>query len=209
MGPNQINKVQNWIAETVWCLSIQVRYLLICDVHCAVFKLGLQRYIGVPVHHDIFCHIIWISYIYWTSYHSVYDTFTYASANMGKHCLQVVLTLLLLFSPYVRRFYEQTDEKNPCWDGLVSRTDFWAHEQDMRQYPSCFVVMYCDNWLSGYVSYHAKLYHCRPSSNHMRTWKTLIELTITTGVDEGGTCKVLENKLEKTKVDIWYSGAKV
>ena len=63
--------------------------------------------------------------------------------------------------------------------------------------------------ISGYVSYHAKLYHCRPSSNHMQTWKTLIELTITTGVDEGGTCKVLENKLERTKVDIWYSGAKV
>ena len=30
---------------------------------------------------------------------------------MGKHCLQLVLTLLLLFSPYARRFSKQTDEK--------------------------------------------------------------------------------------------------
>ena len=34
---------------------------------------------------------------------------------MGKHCLQLVLILLPLFSPYARRFSEQTDEKNPCW----------------------------------------------------------------------------------------------
>ena len=34
---------------------------------------------------------------------------------MGKHCLQLVLTLLPLFSPYAQRFSEQTDEKNPCW----------------------------------------------------------------------------------------------
>ena len=68
--------------------------------------------------------------------------------NMGKHCLQLELPLLL-FSPYVRRFSEQTDEKNPCWavfsiifkTRLVSCTDFWAHELDTRQYPSCFVVM--------------------------------------------------------------------
>ena len=73
--------------------------------------LGLQRYTGVSVHRDIFCHDRNI--VYWTSYRDINDTFT--STNMGKHCLQLVLTLLLLFSPYALRFYEQTDEKNPCW----------------------------------------------------------------------------------------------
>ena len=67
----------------------------------------------------------------------------------GKHCLQLVLTLLPLFSPYARQFSKQTDEKNPCWavfsvifkmadstnayvlpTRLVTCTDFWAHEQD-------------------------------------------------------------------------------
>ena len=81
---------------------------------------------------------------------------------MGKHCLQLVLALLL-FSPYAWRFSEQTDKKNPCWavfsiifkmvdttnacmlpTRLVSCTDFWAHEQDMRRRAclSCCYVSY-------------------------------------------------------------------
>ena len=38
-------------------------------------QLGLQRYNGVPVRRDIFCHVTNI--IYWTN-HDIYDTFTYA-----------------------------------------------------------------------------------------------------------------------------------
>ena len=102
------------------------------------------------------CNIFlpWYEYCiwYWTSDGDVYDTFTYAPTNMGKHCLQLVLTLLPVFSPYALRFSEQTDEKNPCWavfntfkmvhttnacllqTRLVSYADFWAHEQDTRQH---------------------------------------------------------------------------
>ena len=101
----------------------------------------------------------WYEYRILNKLSQYYDTFTYASTNMGKHCLQLVLTLLPLFSPYAQQFSEQTDEKNPCWavfsvifemadttnacmlpTRLVSCTDFWAHEQDMRQ-QACFVVM--------------------------------------------------------------------
>ena len=127
---------------------------ILANLWCAVLRaiwpiwfLGLQQHTGVPVHRNIFCHDTNI--VYWTSYHNTYDTFTYASTNMEKHCLQLVLTLLLLFSPYARRFSEQTDEKNPCWavfsiifkTRLVSCTDFRAHKQDTRECPSCFVVM--------------------------------------------------------------------
>ena len=34
------------------------------------------------------------------------------STNMGKHCLQLVLTLLPLFSPYAQQFSKQTDEQS-------------------------------------------------------------------------------------------------
>ena len=71
----------------------------------------LQGCNDTPVHHDIFCHDTNI--VYQTSYQDIYDTFTYASTNMGQDCLQLVFTLLL-FSPYARRLSEQTDEKNPC-----------------------------------------------------------------------------------------------
>ena len=39
--------------------------------------------------------------------------------------------------------YEMADTTNACMlpTRLVSCTDFWAHEQDTRQYPSCFVVL--------------------------------------------------------------------
>ena len=92
--------------------------------------IGLQRYTGVSVHRDIFCHNTNI--VYRTSYHDTYDTFTHASTNMGKHRLQLVHTLFPLFSPYAQRFPEQTDEKNPCWvvlsvifkTRLVNCTDF-------------------------------------------------------------------------------------
>ena len=41
-----------------------------------------------------------------------------------------------------------------------------------RQYPSCFVGMYrivyrIVTTVSGYVSYHGKMYHCRPSSMYV------------------------------------------
>ena len=104
-----------------------------------------------------FCHDTNI--VYWTSYCDICNTFTYVSTNMGKHCLQIVLTLLPLFSPCTQRFSEQTDKKNPRWavfsvifkmadttnacvlpTRLVTCTDFWAHEQDTNQYPSCFVM---------------------------------------------------------------------
>ena len=78
-----------------------------------MYTVGLQWYTGVPVYHDIFCHEVNI--IYWTSYCDIYNTFTYASTNMGKHCLKLLLTPLPLFSPYARQFSKQTDEKNPCW----------------------------------------------------------------------------------------------
>ena len=58
-------------------------------------KLGLQRYTGVPVHRNIFWHDTNI--VYWTSYRDIYDTSTYASTNMGKHCLQLVLTFTFCF----------------------------------------------------------------------------------------------------------------
>ena len=128
---------------------------------CSSLGLGLQRYIGVPVHRDIFCHDTNI--VYWTSYRDIYDTFTYASTNMGKHCLQLVLTLLPLI-------FKMADTTNACMlpTRLVSCTDFWAHEQDTRQYPSCFVVMYrivyhIVTTVSGYISYRRKMYRWRPT----------------------------------------------
>ena len=66
-----------------------------------VSLVGLQRYAGVPVHLNIFYRDTNI--VYWTSYHDIYETFTHASTNMGKHCLQLVLTLPL-FSPCARGF---------------------------------------------------------------------------------------------------------
>ena len=127
--------------------------------------LGLQRYTSVPVHRNIFCHDI--SIVYWTiSYRDIYDTFSYASTNMGKHCLQLVLALFPLFSPYARRFAEQTGKKNPCWAvfvesailnimlnacmlqlGFVSCTDFWAHKQDMRR------LFYIHTYIHTYISF--------------------------------------------------------
>ena len=56
-----------------------VAFLEICHDGWA---LCLQRYTGVPVDRDIFCHDTNI--VYWTSYRDIYDTFTYASTNMGK-----------------------------------------------------------------------------------------------------------------------------
>ena len=48
--------------------------------------LGLQRYTSVPMHRDIF--LPRYGYIvYWTNYRDIYDTFTYASTNMGKQSL--------------------------------------------------------------------------------------------------------------------------
>ena len=104
----------------------------------------------------------------------------YASTNMGKHCLQLVLTLLLLFSPFARQFSEQTDKKNQYWavfsiifkmvdttntctlpTRLVSCKDFWAHEQDTRWqacYATYHIVYRIDNCIGG------KMYHCRLSS---------------------------------------------
>ena len=121
---------------------------------CNTLQIGLQRYTVIPVHRNIFGHDTNI--VRWTSYSYINDTFTYASTNMGKHYLQLVLTLLPLFSLYAQRFSEQTDEKKPCRavfsvifkmadktnacmlpTRLVSCTDFWAHEQDKRR----FVVM--------------------------------------------------------------------
>ena len=106
--------------------------------------LGLQRYTGVPVRRNIFCHDTNI--VYWTSYHDIYDTSTYASTNMGKHCLQFMLTLLPLFSPYAWRFSGQIDEKNPCWavfsiDWACQLYRLLSPQASTKQYPSCFVVM--------------------------------------------------------------------
>ena len=129
-----------------------------------VCYIGLQQYTSVPVHCNIFCHNVNIIRI--LNKLSRYLQYIYCiHLCINKHgkasCLQLVLTLLPLFSPYARQFSKQTDEKNPCWavfsvifkmadttnacvlpTRLVSCTDFWAHEQDTRQYPSCFVVMY-------------------------------------------------------------------
>ena len=149
------------------------------------WQVGLQWYTGVPVRRDIFCHDTNI--VYWTSYRDIYDTFTNASTNMGKHCLQLVLTLLL-FSPYAQWCAEQTDEKNLCWavfsiifemvdttnacmlpTRLVSCTDFWAHEQDTRQW-ACFVEAI--PVLSCYVTYHV-LYHENCIGIRIVSWKNV------------------------------------
>ena len=143
--------------------------------------LGLQRYTGVPVHCDIFCH--GTNIVYWTSYRDIYDTFTYASTSMGKHCLQLVLILLPLFSPYARRFSKQTDEKNPCWavfsvifkmtdttnacvlpTRLVSCTDFWCPRARHEAF-CCYVMYHIVTTVSRYVSYCGKMYRCRPNKN--------------------------------------------
>ena len=94
---HQTSRVQ--IMHNMWCISARPATIHRCT--------GTSRY---------FCHNTNI--VSWTSYRYIYDTFTYVSSNMGKHCLQLVLTLLPLFSPYARRFSKQTDKKNPCWAGF-------------------------------------------------------------------------------------------
>ena len=164
------------------------------DVHVnshfpAEFWLGLQQYTGVPVHRNIFCHDMNI--VCRTSYRDIYNTFTHASRNMGKHCLQLVLTLLPLFSPYAQRFSKQTDEKNPCWavfnvifmmadttkacmlpTRLVSCTDFWAHKAVPFLF-CCYVtyrtiVYHIVTTVSAYVSYCGKMYRCRPCFDQIK-----------------------------------------
>ena len=123
-----------------WTLLYHL-YFVFCmrqTLCCCYDRLGLQQYTGVSVCRDIFCHVT--SIVYRTNYRYIYNTFMYASTNMGKHCLQVVL-ILLLFNPYARRFSEQTVIFKTR---LVSCTGVGAHEQDTRQYPSCFVVTVCN-----------------------------------------------------------------
>ena len=159
--------------------------------------IDLQWYTVVPVHRIIFCHDTNI--VYWTRYRDIYDTFwfTYASTNMGKHCLQLLVLTLLLFSPYTRRFSEKTDEKNPCWavysiilnmadstnafvipTRLVSCTDFWAHGQDTRRH--CYVTYRIVTIVSGYVSHRGKMYRrCRPPKGYgfgaVLVWNRVID----------------------------------
>ena len=103
---------------------------------------------------------------------------------MGKHCLQLVLTLLLLFSPYVRRFSEQTDKKNPCWAvfsvmfKMADTTNACVLPTTSKtQGNTLLVLLLCNvsyhvtyrimyrivTTASGYVSYHRKMYRCRPN----------------------------------------------
>ena len=51
---------------------------------------------------------------------------------MGKHCLQLVLTLLPLFSPYAWRFSKQTDEKNPMRSIVERYIQDGGHNKCMR-----------------------------------------------------------------------------
>ena len=119
---------------------------------CINKSIGLQWYNSILVHHNTSCHDTNI--VYWTSYCDIYDTFTYASTNMGKHCLQLVLTLLastfysLCTVIFQTNWWEKSrlsrlfsvllkmaDTTNTCvlLTRLLSCTDFWAHEQDMRR----------------------------------------------------------------------------
>ena len=84
--------------EECFIISLLPALLLSCTLYLQC-TIGLQWYTGVPVHCDIFCHDTNI--VYWTSYHDIYDTFTYASTNMGKHYLR-------LDSPYAWRFSKLT-----------------------------------------------------------------------------------------------------
>ena len=139
-GHYQLNSINTERASQVHshdcCSQILQRTLItvsngtnqkICPGNYLHYQIGLQRYTGVPVHCNRFCHDTDII-VYWTSYRNIYDTFTYASTNVEKHCL-LVLTLLL-FSPYVLRFSEQTDEKNPCW--AVFSVQDCGHNKCMR-----------------------------------------------------------------------------
>ena len=119
----------------------------------------------------------------------------YVSTNMGKHCLQLVLTLLPLFSPYARRFSEQTDKKNPCW-AVFSIIFKMADTTNACVLPACQlyrllslrarheaipflfccyvkyrIVYHIVTTVSGYVLYCRKMYHCRPSNFRAKIWK--------------------------------------
>ena len=104
---------------------------------------------------------------------------------MGKHCLQLVLTLLPLLSPYEQQFSKQTDEKNPCWAvfsiifKMVDTTNACqlyrllsppARQEAIPFLFCCYVtyriVYHIVATVSGYISYHGKMYPSRPTMRH-------------------------------------------
>ena len=142
-----------------------VAFLEICHDGWA---LCLQRYTGVPVDRDIFCHDTNI--VYWTSYRDIYDTFTYASTNMGKHCLQLVLTLFKLLvlmhgdfpNKLMRKIhaeqFKMVDTTNACV--LPTRLVSCTNCRCPRAIPFLFccyvtyrIVYRIVTTISGYVSY--------------------------------------------------------
>ena len=171
---------------------LQIYIMIVVEIFPVLTR---QWYTSVPVYRNIFGHNMGYRILNKLSRYLQYIYIQYstvrASTNMGKHCLQLVLTLLLL-SAYARRFSEQTDEKNPCWavfsiifkmadttnacmlpTRLVICTDFWAHEQDTRR--CCYAMLLCivsyrDNciWIRIIIIVE-KIYCCRPSVDHF--WK--------------------------------------
>ena len=102
-------------------------------------QLGLQWYTSVLVHRDIFCHDTNI--VYWTSYRDIYDTFTYASTNMGKHCLQLVLTLLLLHGDFPNKLMRKIHAEQ-CL-ALYSRQGLSAVQTSEPTSKTLLVLLLC------------------------------------------------------------------
>ena len=123
----------------------------------------------------------------WMRCRDISNRFTYASTNMQKHCLQLVLTLLPLSSPYAQRFSEQTDKKNVCRAvfSIIFKMADTTHacfllglsavqtSEPMNKtrgntflfccYVTYRIVHLIVTTVSGYISYCGKMYCCRPS----------------------------------------------
>ena len=158
---------------------------------------------------NFFCHDTNI--VYWTIF--TIHLHNYASTNMGKYCLLLVLTLFPHFSPYARQFSKQTDKKNPCWAvfsiiysrwwtqqtcvlPIVGLSTVQTSESTSETWGNTpLVLLLCNDYgivygivatVSGYVSYHGKLYCCRPTykptclfsskSPVLETWLPVIKL---------------------------------
>ena len=108
---------------------------------------------------------------------------------MGKHCLQLVLTLLLLHGDFPNKLMRKIHAEQ-CL-ALYSRLGLSAVQtsQPARHtaipFLFCRCVMYCIMYhivttVSGYVSYCGKMYRCRPTVYHTKTLIIIIIIIITT-----------------------------
>ena len=136
---------------------------------------------------DIFCHDTNI--IYWTSYLNICDTFTYASTNMGKHCL--VLMHDDFPNKLTRKFHTEqclalysrwwTQQTDACFQLGLSAVQTCESTGETWGDWACYVmyhITYCImTTVSGYVLYRGKMYHCRPTGY---TQPTLVASTLMT-----------------------------